>query len=121
MDADFVKRNNDLQGRRLSLIDVSSEDDFLLFSSSFSELLHHSFSENEEHGSVELLESTDANTLEDTFGSFDHMEQVPQPSESKEPEMTTKNRKYNLRKSLAWDSAFHTSAGVLKTRKYSRG
>ncbi|XP_075672053.1 uncharacterized protein LOC142641504 [Castanea sativa] len=63
----------------------------------------------------------DANTLEDTFGSFDHMEQVPQPSESKEPEMTTKNHKYNLRKSSAWDSAFFTSAGVLKTRKYSRG
>lgn len=59
------------------------------------------------------MESADANTLEDTFGSFDHMEQVPQPSESKEPEMTTKNRKYNLRKSLAWDSAFFTSAGML--------
>ena len=55
----------------------------------------------------------DTNTLEDTFGTFEHMEQVPQPSESKEPEMTTKNRKYNLRKSLAWDSAFFTSAGML--------
>ncbi|KAL4605329.1 hypothetical protein ACB092_09G020800 [Castanea dentata] len=119
MDADIVKRNNDLQGRRLSLIDVSSEDDSLLYSSSFSESLHHSFSENEEHGSVELLESADSNTLEDTFGSFDHMEQVPQPSESKEPEMTTKNRKYNLRKSLAWDSAFFTSAGVLEPEELS--
>lgn len=59
------------------------------------------------------MESADANTLEDTFGSFDHMEQVPQPSESKEPEITTKNRKYNLRKSLAWDSAFFTSAGMI--------
>ncbi|XP_065617143.1 factor-induced gene 2 protein isoform X2 [Quercus suber] len=119
MDADFVKRNNDLQGRRLSLIDVSSEDDSLLFNSSFSESLHHSFSENEGHGSVELMESVDTNTLEDTFGTFEHMEQVPQPSESNEPEMTTKNRKYNLRKSLAWDSAFFTSAGVLEPEELS--
>ena len=67
-----------------------------------------------------MLESVDTNTLEDTFGTFEHMEQVPQPSESKEPEMTTKNRKCNLRKSLAWDSAFFTSAGMLSayTRKY---
>ena len=66
------------------------------------------------------MESVDTNTLEDTFGTFEHMEQVPQPSESKEPEMTTKNRKYNLRKSLAWDSAFFTSASMLSTytRKY---
>ncbi|KAK9985451.1 hypothetical protein SO802_030402 [Lithocarpus litseifolius] len=119
MDADFVKRNNDLQGRRLSLIDVSSEDDSLLFNSSFSESFRRSFSENEGHGSVELMESADANTLEDTFGTFEHMEQVPQPSESKEPEMTTKNRKYNLRKSLAWDSAFFTSAGVLEPEELS--
>ena len=41
---DFIKRNNDLQGRRLSLIDVSSEDDSLLFNSSFFESLYHSFS-----------------------------------------------------------------------------
>ena len=41
---DFIKRNNDLQGRHLSLIDVSSEDDSLLFNSSFFESLHHSFS-----------------------------------------------------------------------------
>ena len=40
---DFIKRNNDLQGRRLSLIDVSSEDDSLLFNSSFFESLYHSF------------------------------------------------------------------------------
>ena len=41
---DFIKRNNDLQGRHLSLIDVSSKDDSLLFNSSFFESLYHSFS-----------------------------------------------------------------------------
>ena len=40
----FHQENNDLQGRHLSFINVSSEDDSLLFNSSFSESLHHSFS-----------------------------------------------------------------------------
>uniref|UniRef100_A0A2N9IG20 Uncharacterized protein n=1 Tax=Fagus sylvatica TaxID=28930 RepID=A0A2N9IG20_FAGSY len=113
------KRNNDLHSRRLSLIDVSSEDDSLILNSSLSEPLHHSFSENEEHGSVELLESMDANTLEDTIGILEHRDQMPQPSESMEPEMPRRNSKYNLRKSLAWDSAFFTNAGVLEPEELS--
>ena len=44
LHVDFIKRNNDLQGRHLSLIDVSSKDDSLVLYSSFSESLHHSFS-----------------------------------------------------------------------------
>lgn len=51
--------------------------------------------------------------LEDTAGTLEHGEHMPQPSESVEPEVTRKNAKYNLRKSLAWDSAFFTSAGTL--------
>jgi hypothetical protein len=55
----------------------------------------------------------DSNILEDTAGTFEHREFLLQPSESVEPEVTRRNAKYNLRKSLAWDSAFFTSAGTL--------
>ncbi|KAE8099532.1 hypothetical protein FH972_017508 [Carpinus fangiana] len=109
-----VKRNG-LQARRLSLIDVSSEDDSLLTSDS----LDHPSSENQEHRHVELSEAVDSNILEDTAGTFEHREFLLQPSESVEPEVTRRNAKYNLRKSLAWDSAFFTSAGVLDSDELS--
>ncbi|XP_062165691.1 uncharacterized protein LOC133872246 isoform X2 [Alnus glutinosa] len=111
-----VKRNG-IQVRRLSLIDVSSEDDSLITSDS----LDHPSSENQEHRNVELSEAVDSNILEDedTAGTLEHREHVPQPSESVEPEVTRKNAKYNLRKSLAWDSAFFTSAGVLEPDELS--
>ncbi|KAL6585375.1 hypothetical protein OROMI_002019 [Orobanche minor] len=38
---------------------------------------------------------------------------LPKLYKSTEPERNQKNGRYNLRKSLAWDSAFFTSAGVL--------
>lgn len=46
-------------------------------------------------------------------GTINQRELVPQPSEGLDPESTRKDGKYNLRKSLAWDSAFFTSAGML--------
>lgn len=45
--------------------------------------------------------------------SSDQDEQLPYLTESSEPEGIEKMRKCNLRKSLAWDSAFFTSAGVI--------
>ncbi|KAK6126036.1 hypothetical protein DH2020_040150 [Rehmannia glutinosa] len=44
---------------------------------------------------------------------------LPQLHESMEPERNQKNGRYNLRKSLAWDSAFFTSAGVLDAEELS--
>lgn len=38
---------------------------------------------------------------------------LPELHESTEPERNQRNGRYNLRKSLAWDSAFFTSAGTL--------
>lgn len=38
---------------------------------------------------------------------------LPELCESTEPERNQRNGRYNLRKSLAWDSAFFTSAGTL--------
>lgn len=46
------------------------------------------------------------------------MEQLPQSSETLEPEMARKIGKGNLRKSLAWDSAFFNSEGMLQLGIY---
>lgn len=43
--------------------------------------------------------------------SIEEKEEVLQPHESPEPQKVMKSGKYNLRKSLAWDNAFFTSAG----------
>lgn len=40
-------------------------------------------------------------------------EHLPELHESTEPERSQRNGRYNMRKSLAWDSAFFTSAGNL--------
>ncbi|KAL6519392.1 hypothetical protein OROGR_018712 [Orobanche gracilis] len=44
---------------------------------------------------------------------------LPKLYESTEPERNQKKGRYNLRKSLAWDSAFFTSAGVLDAEELS--
>lgn len=44
-------------------------------------------------------------------GKGNNDEQFPQLHESKEPEKARRKGKVNLRKSLAWDSAFFTDAG----------
>lgn len=54
----------------------------------------------------------DASKAEDSADIVDQRDQVSQLSESLEPERTQKIGKCNLRKSLAWDSAFFTSAGM---------
>ncbi|KAF3624790.1 hypothetical protein FXO37_31205 [Capsicum annuum] len=46
-------------------------------------------------------------------------EQFSQLHESKEPEKARRKGKVNLRKSLAWDSAFFTDAGVLDADELS--
>lgn len=42
------------------------------------------------------------------------VEQLPQSSDPLEPERARKHGKYNLRQSLAWDTAFFTSEGMLR-------
>ncbi|XP_021666887.2 uncharacterized protein LOC110655027 isoform X2 [Hevea brasiliensis] len=107
------QENFALQDKTLSLIDVSFEDDCLYNSPSRDPQLPH-FSENQtEHITVHLV---GVRAPED---SNEGDEQVIQPLESAEQEKTRKNEKYNLRKSLAWDSAFFTSAGVLEPEELS--
>ncbi|KAK9290986.1 hypothetical protein L1049_009168 [Liquidambar formosana] len=104
---------NDAEVHDLRLIDFSCEDDGLIASSS--DAFHHrQSSENQkEHSSFDLLDLVEATNVEDIADVPGQSEQIPQPSESLEPERTRKSGKCNLRKSLAWDSAFFTNAGVL--------
>ncbi|XP_059646929.1 uncharacterized protein LOC132293454 [Cornus florida] len=103
------KANLEMQG--LNLVDALSEKDSLIFASSSSGgfIDNQSLEKHNEHRSFEFLEAVEA---EDTLGSLGQMGQLPQLSESLESERK-KFGKCNLRKSLAWDSAFFTSAGVL--------
>ncbi|KAB2622285.1 cell wall protein DAN4-like [Pyrus ussuriensis x Pyrus communis] len=111
------KRTDAGQSRRLSLIDVSAEDDSLL--NSFAGDNMFSISEDQESRNFQLFEGMASNKLEDVPENFELTQQVTEPSESLEPEMTKQSGKYNLRKSLAWDSAFFTSAGVLDPEELS--
>ncbi|KAF3442093.1 hypothetical protein FNV43_RR16009 [Rhamnella rubrinervis] len=106
------KKKNDVQARRLSLIDVSSEDDSLIGLAS-DYLQDHQSSEIREQRSDESFEAVAANKSEDMDSTINYRGLGPQPSEGLESERTRKDGKYNLRKSLAWDSAFFTSAGFL--------
>lgn len=60
------------------------------------------FSENE------AWYTPNSNKFEDAATKIEQWEDEPQTSEKK----TMRNPKCNLRKSLAWDSAFFTSAGI---------
>ncbi|XP_022145720.1 uncharacterized protein LOC111015105 isoform X2 [Momordica charantia] len=113
---DTVETDNDRRFSRLSLIDFASEDDFLLSSPSCD--LHDVNSlvitkEDEEQNNLRQLETVDSSRIEGNTDSLEQKEDEPQLLPSLDPERTRKNGKYNLRKSLAWDSAFFTSAGFL--------
>lgn len=57
-------------------------------------------------------ETVDAKKVVNNLG-IDVDGHLPELCESTEPERNQRNGRYNLRKSLAWDSAFFTSAGIL--------
>lgn len=94
----------DVGGEKLRLIDVSKEDDFLIDSPLFDSLedlrLSVSFDNTNEYEANRLLRSQSSQQGKN--------EQNLSPFGSMEPA-----RPSYLRKSLAWDSAFFNSAGVL--------
>ncbi|KAJ6841658.1 putative serine/threonine-protein kinase dyrk2 isoform X1 [Iris pallida] len=99
----------------VSLIDVSSEDDFLIAT-------NDNPSDPRPSGNHELrkvsffLESIKNLEGENPVKMSKQLEQSPELSES--PELKrARSGKINLRKSLAWDSAFFTSEGVLDTEE----
>ncbi|KAJ8538308.1 hypothetical protein K7X08_014848 [Anisodus acutangulus] len=102
----------DLEVNDLSLIDFSSENDNLIGNSS-SPLPSWGLEEYPSPGATNIEEEMDMACR----GNND--EQFPQLHESKEPEKARRKGKVNLRKSLAWDSAFLTDAGVLDAEELS--
>ncbi|CAI9098077.1 OLC1v1034655C1 [Oldenlandia corymbosa var. corymbosa] len=119
----------DLQLRRLSLIDFSSENDALvhnsisspLTSSSPAGLAHGQPTENQMQPEVfeSLVGSLSSGKDPILTPSSDQDDQFPDLKESVEPDCFRRKAKCNLRKSLAWDSAFFTSAGVLDPEELS--
>ncbi|KAJ1443852.1 hypothetical protein SESBI_00023 [Sesbania bispinosa] len=109
-ESDGSLRKRDVQDRRLSIIDVSSADDSLLDPLSG----NPQHSENQNHD--DLLYTPNSKKFEDAASKLEQWEHEPHTSEIGK---TKKNTKCNLRKSLAWDSAFFTSAGVLDPEELS--
>ncbi|XP_073222665.1 uncharacterized protein [Cicer arietinum] len=103
-DSDASLRKRDVLDRRLSIIDFLSADDSLL----------DPISSNHQHSENETWYTPNSKKFEDASTKIEQWEHEPQTSEKK----TNKN-KCNLRKSLAWDSAFFTSAGVLDAEELS--
>ncbi|XP_042459708.1 uncharacterized protein LOC122043242 isoform X2 [Zingiber officinale] len=92
---------------KLSLIDVTQEDDFLA-PSPCGALIDPISPGNNYLESV--IKNSDKDVCQEKF--IKQVDEVLKLSESPEQNQT-KPGKYNLRKSLAWDSAFFTSEGVL--------
>ncbi|XP_057438367.1 flocculation protein FLO11-like isoform X2 [Lotus japonicus] len=108
----------DVHDRRLSIIDFASADDSLLDPTAASAAkqspLHHQDSDNQEQ--PESWYTPNSKNFEDAATKVQQWEQEPLTSGAG----NTKNKtKCNLRKSLAWDTAFFTSAGVLDAEELS--
>ncbi|MBA0848598.1 hypothetical protein Goshw_004391 [Gossypium schwendimanii] len=111
------EKQSDFNMKGLSLIDVSFEDDSLINSPLADPINLKSSEKGSETKTVRF--AVDPESVEMAVGSIEEAGKVKEPSESSEQEKTSKNGKYNLRKSLAWDSAFFTSEGFLEPEELS--
>lgn len=84
--------------------------DLLIFSTDFNIYPFLGLSENHVHNYF-ALEPAGAPERESLVKMSKHSEHIPETSESPEQKQA-KSGKVNLRKSLAWDSAFFTSEGT---------
>ncbi|CAN6470931.1 unnamed protein product [Victoria cruziana] len=103
-----------MEMEKLSLIDVSSEDDCLISSPSSTVAFSAPFGKtdiSDQESCFSPLNSKESNT-EDS-------EQSPTCWVSSESTKIQKGSRYNLRQSLAWDSAFFTNEGVLDCEELS--
>ncbi|XP_077245422.1 uncharacterized protein LOC143885227 isoform X2 [Tasmannia lanceolata] len=108
--------NEDLNMDRLSLIDFSSEFDSLITSPSCAiQNLHSSgLSENcDEDDCFGEVGAESSHEWDDIMAISKQHKEATMLSEPLEPIRTKRVTKCNFRKSLAWDSAFFTSEGVL--------
>ncbi|XP_048421758.1 flocculation protein FLO11-like [Pyrus x bretschneideri] len=67
----------------------------------------------------ELLQTMNSQTTGNAINFLGYEEAMLLPSESLEPERTRRINRCSFRKSLAWDNAFFTSAGVLDPEELS--
>ncbi|XP_021290077.1 mucin-19-like isoform X2 [Herrania umbratica] len=111
------EKQGDFDIKGLSLIDVSSEDDCLI-NSPLCEPINPQ-SSGKGSGTKSVRFAMDPDSVEISLGSLEENGKLEEPPDSLEQDKTSKNGKYNLRKSLAWDSAFFTSAGVLDPEELS--
>ncbi|XP_039062888.1 hyphally regulated cell wall protein 3-like [Hibiscus syriacus] len=114
------EKQSDFNIKGLSLIDVSSEDDCLVHSPLCGPIIPQSSEKGSETKTVRF--AMDPESVEISSGSHDsheEAEKAKEPLKSPEQNKTSKNGKYNLRKSLAWDSAFFTSEGFLEPEELS--
>ncbi|GMI80998.1 hypothetical protein HRI_001769100 [Hibiscus trionum] len=111
------EKQSDFNIKGLSLIDVSSEDDCLIDSPLCNPIIPHSSEKGSETKTVRF--AMDPEIVEIASGSHEEAVKAKEPLKSPEQNKTSKNGKYNLRKSLAWDSAFFTSEGFLEPEELS--
>ncbi|XVE61752.1 hypothetical protein DITRI_Ditri06bG0065100 [Diplodiscus trichospermus] len=109
-----VQSDFDIKG--LCLIDVSSEDDFLINLPLCDPINLQSSEKGSETKTVRFCMDPDG--AEISLGTVEESGKLEEPPDSSEQDKR-KNGKYNLRKSLAWDSAFFTSAGFLDPEELS--
>uniref|UniRef100_A0A7N0RBK0 Uncharacterized protein n=1 Tax=Kalanchoe fedtschenkoi TaxID=63787 RepID=A0A7N0RBK0_KALFE len=101
------------------VLDVMQEDDDLIAPSQDEFLNSFSSGDQMNELNFDLSDSMGGVTLADSAENEMDGERVSQPSDSLGLEAKNRSRKCNLRKSLAWDTAFFTSAGVLDPEELS--
>ncbi|XP_031113664.1 uncharacterized protein LOC116017257 [Ipomoea triloba] len=106
----------DLEVKGLSLLDDGAENDDFVLTLSPSPLKQ---TDNHKGLSLEMSGRMDVQEEKDMDNKGEEDDVLPELHESIEPERSRRKGKLNLRKSLAWDSAFFTDAGVLDAEELS--
>ncbi|MFS7908693.1 hypothetical protein Hanom_Chr01g00086141 [Helianthus anomalus] len=103
--------------------DVLSQCDDLLIADPSSSSSSTLTADRSSGGPVNEIDFEQRTTVESTKAdkstTEEDIEEMPKLIKTPEPEKSRKNGKFNLRKSLAWDSAFFTSDGVLDADELS--
>nr|GMC79681.1 chitinase-like protein PB1E7.04C [Ipomoea batatas] len=116
------REQTDLEAKRLSIFTFSSKDDNFIVNLSSSPLQSIGLQQSEyqkESKSLELFETMDGQEGKDICHRNEEDDIFPELREPMEPERTKWKKNPKSRKSLAWNSAFFTDAGVLDPEELS--
>ncbi|XP_031128971.1 probable serine/threonine-protein kinase dyrk2 [Ipomoea triloba] len=116
------REQTDLEAKRLSIFTFSSEDENFIVNLSSSPLQSIGLQQSEyqkESISLELFETMDGQEGKDICHRNEEDDIFPELREPMEPERTKWKKNPKSRKSLAWNSAFFTDAGVLDHEELS--